>query len=259
MLVCVLGSSPPSIRFISVSNSLPKTSYVKMIDIWLLFNLTIPFAEVNTYYLWTIECNLTKYCWAQVLLQTYIEYLRGLVEDKKTINHHGREVEVDLDLVSEKPSLTQVYDLKWVSKSLASSGTKDWSFSVVLVRHMGSSFQSTKKYSARPWRNFMKGSRLVDVYKKGFALKFVSSKAEEQGAKTERRLRRATLVAHYVSPIVAVTFAVVYWVIGMINVMYPSMQQEMWIDDNIKSSWKESINWLVNKLYQTPSFINLNI
>ena len=104
----------------------------------------------------------------------------------------------------------------------------------------------------------MKGSRLVDVYKKGFAVKFVSSKAEEQGVKTERRLRRATLVAHYVSPIVAVTFAVVYWVIGMINVMYPSMQQEMWIgeefdwDDNIKSSWRESINWLVKKLYQTP-------
>ena len=34
-------------RFISVSNALPKTSYVKMIDIWLLFNLTIPFAEVT--------------------------------------------------------------------------------------------------------------------------------------------------------------------------------------------------------------------
>ena len=48
----------------------------------------------------------------KVLLQTYIEYLRGLVEDKKKINHHGREVEVDLDLLSEKPSLTQVYDLK---------------------------------------------------------------------------------------------------------------------------------------------------
>ena len=47
-----------------------------------------------------------------MLLQTYIEHLRGLVEDKKKINHHGREVEVDLDLLSEKPSLTQVYDLK---------------------------------------------------------------------------------------------------------------------------------------------------
>ena len=34
-------------RFISVSNALPKTSYVKMIDLWLLFNLTIPFAEMH--------------------------------------------------------------------------------------------------------------------------------------------------------------------------------------------------------------------
>ena len=38
-------------RFISVSNALPKTSYVKMIDLWLLFNLTIPFAEVCLYIL----------------------------------------------------------------------------------------------------------------------------------------------------------------------------------------------------------------
>lgn len=32
--------------FISVSNSLPKTSYVKMIDIWLIFCLCVPFVEV---------------------------------------------------------------------------------------------------------------------------------------------------------------------------------------------------------------------
>ena len=32
--------------FISVTNSLPKTSYIKMIDVWLIFCLTIPFCEV---------------------------------------------------------------------------------------------------------------------------------------------------------------------------------------------------------------------
>ena len=32
--------------FISVSDSLPKTSYIKMIDCWLIFNLTLPFVEV---------------------------------------------------------------------------------------------------------------------------------------------------------------------------------------------------------------------
>ena len=32
--------------FISVSNSLPQTSYIKMIDMWLIFSLLIPFSEV---------------------------------------------------------------------------------------------------------------------------------------------------------------------------------------------------------------------
>ena len=32
--------------FVSVSQSLPKTSYIKMVDIWLVFNLLIPFVEV---------------------------------------------------------------------------------------------------------------------------------------------------------------------------------------------------------------------
>ena len=32
--------------FISVSNSLPRTSYVKLIDIWLIFNLLVPFIDV---------------------------------------------------------------------------------------------------------------------------------------------------------------------------------------------------------------------
>ena len=58
-------------------------------------------------------------------------------------------------------------------------------------------------------------------------LRLIARNAEEQGEKIERKLRRATIVAHFVSPIVAITFAVVYWVIGMYNVIYPGMQQEI--------------------------------
>merc|ERR1711915_500713 len=47
----------------------------EMIDIWLLFNLTVPFVEV--------------------FLQTYIEHIRGNLEDKKEMNHHGKTVVVD--------------------------------------------------------------------------------------------------------------------------------------------------------------------
>ena len=59
--------------FISVSESLPKTSYIKMMDAWLLFNLFVPFSEV--------------------LLHTFIDSLRE--EDKREINHHGSSINVD--------------------------------------------------------------------------------------------------------------------------------------------------------------------
>ena len=52
--------------FLSVSNSLPKTAYIKMMDIWLIFNLFVPFSEV--------------------LLHTYIDSLK----DEKSVNNHGR-------------------------------------------------------------------------------------------------------------------------------------------------------------------------
>ena len=35
--------------FISVSENLPKTSYIKMIDVWLVFVLFIPFFEVRVF------------------------------------------------------------------------------------------------------------------------------------------------------------------------------------------------------------------
>ena len=60
--------------FISVSNNLPKTAYIKMIDIWLIFNLLKPFVDI--------------------LVQTYIETLRK-EEDEREINHHGKSIKVE--------------------------------------------------------------------------------------------------------------------------------------------------------------------
>merc|ERR1712013_553587 len=55
--------------FISVVAGLPVTSYIKMIDIWLLFNLTIPFIDV--------------------LLTCIIDNMRTDLQDERQINHHG--------------------------------------------------------------------------------------------------------------------------------------------------------------------------
>ena len=79
--------------FINVSNNLPKTSYIKMMDIWLIFNLFIPFVEI--------------------ILHTYMDMLRynynnrfgkhnnfscnWRSEEDREINHHGRPVKVGDD------------------------------------------------------------------------------------------------------------------------------------------------------------------
>ena len=59
--------------FINVSNNLPKTSYMKMVDVWLLFNLLYPFIVV--------------------LLHTYMDSLRN--DEEREINHHGKTITVD--------------------------------------------------------------------------------------------------------------------------------------------------------------------
>ena len=61
--------------FINVSNNLPKTSYMKMVDVWLLFNLLLPFIVV--------------------LIHTYMDTLRN--DEEREINHHGKSVQVNTE------------------------------------------------------------------------------------------------------------------------------------------------------------------
>ena len=71
--------------FINVSNSLPKTSYMKMVDAWLLFNLLYPFIVV--------------------LLHTYMDTLRN--DEDREINHHGKTISIDENgKASEKTDVT---------------------------------------------------------------------------------------------------------------------------------------------------------
>ena len=63
--------------FISVSQSLPPTAYIKLIDIWLIFAQMIPFLEV--------------------LLHSWMDSHR--VDEDREINHHGSAVKVENDSV----------------------------------------------------------------------------------------------------------------------------------------------------------------
>ena len=70
---------------INVSNNLPQTSYIKMIDIWLLASLTKPFIDV--------------------ILQTYIDHLRD--DSQREINHHGEPRKVG----EEKPVSAMLFQV----------------------------------------------------------------------------------------------------------------------------------------------------
>ena len=61
--------------FINVSNNLPKTSYMKMVDVWLLFNLLYPFIVV--------------------LIHTYMDTLRN--DEEREINHHGKSIQINAE------------------------------------------------------------------------------------------------------------------------------------------------------------------
>ena len=70
---------------INVSNNVPKTSYVKMIDVWLIFNLLLPFIEV------LVHTYMDTLRWISDLF--FLKFLNRDDEDRE-INHHGRPVEV---------------------------------------------------------------------------------------------------------------------------------------------------------------------
>ena len=63
--------------FISVSQSLPQTAYVKMVDVWLIFSMFVPFVEV--------------------LVHTWIDMLRTEGEEGREVNHHGKTITVGGD------------------------------------------------------------------------------------------------------------------------------------------------------------------
>ena len=83
---CFLSLSPHSqvlaTMFISVSQNLPKTSYIKMVDVWLIFNLMIPFFEVQ------MITILVFSTFPQVILHTTIDSFRS--DENREINHHGK-------------------------------------------------------------------------------------------------------------------------------------------------------------------------
>ncbi|XP_023337393.1 gamma-aminobutyric acid receptor subunit rho-3 isoform X2 [Eurytemora carolleeae] len=90
--------------FLSVSATLPATSYVKMVDIWMLFNLFIPFIEV--------------------FLHTYIDQLRDDEGEVKEVNSHGKSrkiepittIQVSINEMIQQDALREHYNRKNINQ-----------------------------------------------------------------------------------------------------------------------------------------------
>ena len=67
---------------------LPVTSYVRMVDIWLIFGQLIPFIEVILY---QNGEYITKFVFIKVVLFTISE----LFNENDVINHHGPKTSVN--------------------------------------------------------------------------------------------------------------------------------------------------------------------
>ena len=99
--------------FINVSNQLPKTSYIKMMDVWLIFNLIVPFVEV--------------------LLHTYKDMLRE--EEDREVNQHGRVRKIGEDENGEVMTGASLQDVNnWVgteSSAVSQHKLKDLKLNLV--------------------------------------------------------------------------------------------------------------------------------
>ena len=60
--------------FVGLSQTLPKTSYIKMVDIWLIFNLLIPFVEVLIHIL---EVKRNEYSYNILFIEGFSEEREG--------------------------------------------------------------------------------------------------------------------------------------------------------------------------------------
>ena len=133
----------------------------------------------------------------QVLLQTYIEYLRGLVEERTTINHHGKDLEVDLSSDKDSPissstEKSQVFVLPWVAIVQA---TYIQMFKAGLASIWTGWFLWTKKLSVKHWRITIRSSSSVAQ----ICSKNLIHRAEnDAGQKIRKRLENARAIAHKV-------------------------------------------------------------
>jgi len=163
--------------FISVSKSLPPTSYVKMIDVWLIFSQLIPFVEV--------------------LLHTYLDALRS--DDDREINHHGEVITPGGDNHTAESSINGMEELFKKSSKIIDVEGED--------KHNKQGKLKDDK-NAKPTLADMTSRNEKDLVK-------ARRNFYEEAKVNEKHLKQGEWIAKKGIPIVIVIFAILYWSYGL--------------------------------------------
>ena len=161
--------------FVSVSNELPKTSYMKMVDYWLVFNLFIPFAEVLLH-VYMVRRN------------TVGGVLKDFGKDAMSIDNNG----------SEKANIKRINVESITTKEVVTFHKLEGKLFTVQFIHL--------------------------VQRHVFLKFFIACLQDGQKSVNKKigKLKLFNIVAKTVNPLIIVSFAVIYWIIGFIVYFNPT-------------------------------------
>jgi hypothetical protein len=162
------------------------------------------------------------------LLQTYIEHLRGNIEDKQEVNHHGKTVRVEA--VAAAPAISSTLRLEVISP-LVLNGPSYLSRNTpgrtsppgrekAGCTTTRSSLQWTSLCRGRPSKPFTKSEPITYIY---LAYFFPRKEAHVDA----RKLERAMSVAYWGVPVLATLFVLTYWTLGLLHSAGPDIEAMM--------------------------------
>ena len=175
--------------FISVSGSLPTTSYIKMIDIWMIFSLLIPFLEV--------------------LLHTYMDTLRQ--DEEREINYHGRSRVVNIQDETKKDETKddetkndETKDDETKKDDTKKDDTKEGENRVGLGSRLSENITLVVPFNQEDDQN---QEIIVDKTLKNLFAHLIISDA--------MKLRLAQRIASFWIPVIVFMFMIIYWSVGL--------------------------------------------
>jgi hypothetical protein len=206
-----------------VANGLPKTSYVKMIDIWLIFNLIVPFLEVFPYNIIFINHHL-------IIIRFFCKHTLSIFVVRWRTSKKSTTMEKRLKLMKQR---TKPLTGLSMSRGIEGSCKFHVFLKIILVwmtctmeqRKERGSIQKFFSVNERVQREALKSYYEQYIKKQNLFYHFILILRIVKLI-SQKKLNRVVHFAHVINPAIAVCFVVIYWTVGVYSYLYPGDQFE---------------------------------